>query len=250
MVLPATSSPLTPRFALGTVDLTPVHDADVATVRSEDVACIVHDLKSPLATIALALSVLESRMPDAISRRALEALRSSASYMDRLVVDVLDCTHEGSMVLDLEMRRLPPVISAVVARLDSHSARARVVLEMGECAPVRIDVDRIERVITNLVSNALAYSPASSRIVVRLEQRRASACISVIDRGPGLTPDDARRVFDRYSRGRASKGNGLGLYASRKLVEMHGGTIGVETVEGAGARFFVEIPISAHEIDG
>ena len=72
----------------------------------------------------------------------------------------------------------------------------------------------------------------------------------MIDRGPGLAPDDARTAFDRYSRGRASKGSGLGLYTSRKLVELHGGTIDLETVEGAGARFVVELPISARDLDG
>ena len=107
-VEPASSSPLTQRFAQGTRDLTPLCEDAVDPLRSEDVACIVHDLKSPLATIAI--SVLESRMPDAVSRRALAALRSSAGYMERIVLDVLDCTHEGGMVLDLETVKLPPLL--------------------------------------------------------------------------------------------------------------------------------------------
>lgn len=241
-------SPAAPRFALGTRDLTPLCDVALDTVRSEDVACIVHDLKCPLSTIALAISVLESEPLNASSRRALNAIRSSAGYMDRLVHDVLDCTYEGTVVLDRERVELASLLTDVIARLDVHPERARIVIEIRDYATVRVDVTRIERVVTNLVNNALAYSPAASRIVVRLEQRDGHACISVIDRGPGLHPDEARTVFDRYRRGRASariEGSGLGLYASRKLVELHHGRIGVESVQGSGARFYVELPLNS-----
>ncbi len=241
-----TSSPLTPRFAIGTQDLTPSCDVALDTVRSEDVACIVHDLKSPLATIAIALSVLESQIPNEISRRALNAIRSSVGYMDRLVHDVLDCTHEGIEVLDREVVELGSLLTDVVARLDLQPERARIILEVRDRASVRVDVTRIERVVMNLVSNALAYSPATSRVVVRLEQRDGRACVSVIDRGQGLHPDDVRTIFDRYRRGRAGariEGSGLGLFASRKLVELHAGRIGVESVEGCGARFYFELPV-------
>jgi signal transduction histidine kinase len=121
-------------------------------------------------------------------------------------------------------------------------------LEGSDSITVVVDDMRIQRVVANLVQNALKYSPASSGIVVRLERDEACARVSVIDAGPGISPAEATYVFDKYKRAksaRAQEGTGLGLYVSRKIVEAHGGRIGVDSVRGAGSRFYFELPRGA-----
>jgi signal transduction histidine kinase len=133
----------------------------------------------------------------------------------------------------------------VIERVTTTRDRRRVFLRADE--PLTIDVDdlRIERVVANFLQNALKYAPQHTGIVVRLDHLPDRACVSVIDAGPGLTADDALHVFDKYTRtasARAHEGTGLGLYVSKRIVESHGGSIGVESVQGAGSRFFFELP--------
>jgi signal transduction histidine kinase len=100
-------------------------------------------------------------------------------------------------------------------------------------------------VITNLLDNALRYTPSTGGIVVRLSKDLAGAHISICDAGPGLSPEEIAVVFEPYRRAASSlgrAGSGLGLYVSKQIVEAHGGRIGVESVRGMGARFFFALP--------
>jgi signal transduction histidine kinase len=108
-----------------------------------------------------------------------------------------------------------------------------------------VDDGRLQQVIVNLLENATRYSPAGSDVTVRLRQSAPGrARIEVSDRGPGLSPDEQARVFDRFVRGSTAEGTsglGLGLYLCRAIVQQHGGAIGVESAPGAGATFWLEI---------
>lgn len=222
---------------------------DAASVPGVEVACIVHDLKNPLSTVGLAIDVLDMRVADASSKRLLDVVRSNLDFMARLVNDLLDTTGDGGrMTLCRSPTPLAALLESVLDRTVAGD-RGRVVLELRDCPIANIDAARIERVVANLLANALAYSPAHSTIVVRLEQREDVSCISVIDRGPGLTADEAVLVFDRYRRGRAGNqiaGTGLGLYVCRRIVELHGGRIEIEA-EGCGSRFYLELPGADHD---
>lgn len=245
------SGPRASRFAKGTRQLAPFCKQALEMIRSDDVACIVHDLKGPLHTISIALSLLETP-DDPRDKRALEAIRASTSYMDRMVRDLLDCTHEGPLAISRRQVSLASLLETVISRVDGLSARERVVLEVRDRVYAMIDVTRIERVITNLLTNAISYSPSPSLVVVRLESTRGVASVSVIDRGPGVSPSEATELFNRYRRGSAgarASGSGLGLYASRRIVEQHGGTIGVESAGTCGSRFFVELPLETNDRD-
>jgi signal transduction histidine kinase len=133
----------------------------------------------------------------------------------------------------------------VVSRLaDSDAARVEVFLDP---ALVRVDAIRIERVIENLLHNALKYSSAPSAVVIRLEAVLGFATMSIVDAGPGLSTEEIQTVFDRHRRGEAARGSGgfgIGLYASRRMIEAHGGRLWVESVVGSGARFYFELPIA------
>ena len=212
---------------------------------------IVHDMKSPLAIIMLETRLLEERLGEGVSHaieRGLQRVALNASYLDRLIMDLLDLgsLEADAFQLHTEPMDLARVVAEALERAVSTPDRERVHIELFEHVKLVADANRIERVISNLIGNALKYTPHGSHVVVRMHLRDGRARVDVIDRGPGLDAEQARTVFDRYRRadtphGRA--GYGLGLYVSRRIVEAHGGTIGVVTAPGKGARFWFELPL-------
>jgi signal transduction histidine kinase len=225
---------------------------DLDGPEENDLAHIVHDLKSPLSTIALEVDLLEERNLDA-SRldisQSIQRIRRNVHYLDRLIYDLLDaCTLSGGQLqLNRSRCELGGLLASVIERLVPTKDRHRVTLEAPEETVVVIDAIRIERVIANMLDNALKYTPSSGGIIVRLTKEQYSAQISIADAGPGLSPAEIEIVFRPYRRAasaHARPGSGLGLYVSKQIVEAHGGLIGVESVRGMGARFFFALPLA------
>lgn len=220
-------------------------------LREEDVAQIVHDLKHPLATIALEAALLDGVVAQNDHRalqRAVTRINRNVEFLDRMVHDLLDlCAIDvGHFMVHRTPTELRGLLASLMDRVVASRDAGRVVLEAPAAITLAIDDHRIERVVANLVQNALAYAPRSSRITIRLDVQDAFACVSVIDNGPGIAPHEREHIFDRYRRAstaRTHDGNGLGLYVSKNIVEAHGGTIGVDSVPGAGSRFFFQLPI-------
>jgi two-component system, OmpR family, sensor histidine kinase MtrB len=214
-----------------------------------DVAAIVHDLKSPLAAIALEAALLDEQIRDGYcfqGSRGLARIQLNVAFMDRLILDLLDLCSlaDGTLPLVREPTDLRALLESVLDRAFAARVRHRVTLDADRVV-ASVDALRIERVIANLVDNALKYTPQSGSIAIRLERGRAAACISVIDAGPGIDPSELVRLFEKYMRGetaRGRSGSGLGLYVSKRIVEAHGGRIGAETIRGTGSRFFFELP--------
>jgi signal transduction histidine kinase len=251
------SDPPTPVVALGTrQDL-----ADKARAAQrlatepgspdDDVASLAHDLKNPLTIIMLESNQIEQRLglhatPAVL--RGLERIAQNAAYIDRLVSDLLDvCSHDaGRLDLRIERLDLARLVRGAAERAVASPDRARVRVEIRSIVFAWGDEMRIERVISNLLNNAFKYCPEGS-ITVRLDARGSRACVSVIDSGPGLSADEARRVFERYRRGSTGTqhGYGLGLYTSRKIIEAHRGRIGCVSTSGRGARFYFELPLAS-----
>ena len=217
----------------------------------DDVATISHDLKNPLSVIALDVNVLQECLPETIPvqlRRALRRIEQNVAFMDRLVHDLLDCSVIDSTGLVVRTRatELGRLISDVVERCTSARDRSRIFTALPAIAVVMADGPRIERVVANLLLNALKYAPIETHVLIRLESDERVACVSVIDDGPGLGPDELAIVFDKFQRSRtgsAHDGCGLGLFVSRNIIEAHGGRIGVES-SGKGSRFFFELPLA------
>jgi signal transduction histidine kinase len=229
-----------------------VHPArqDNIGLREEDVAQIVHDLKSPLTTIALEAELLEHKLATGDHsdvRHSMTRITRNAYFLERMVQDLLDlCSVEAGV---LELRPAPTelrtLLEDVIDRVTTTRDRKRVFLRAETPITLTIDDLRIERVVANFLQNALKYAPDHTGIIVRLEHRGARVCVSVIDAGPGLAPADMARIFDKFTRtssARMREGTGLGLYVSKRIIEAHGGHIGVESVQGAGSRFFFELP--------
>jgi signal transduction histidine kinase len=220
--------------------------APACSIDQDDVAEIVHDLKAPLSSIALEAHLLAERLGAVrIPSSQIERIERNVAYMDHLVHELLDlCSLDaGQFTIDRRPVEMCSLLEAVLDRVVPSHERHRVSLEANRVV-VSVDDRRMERVVANLVENALKYTPRHAGVVVRMSQTAAGVCIAVIDAGPGIAPGETARLFEKYRRGTSGRpGTGLGLYVSRKIVEAHGGRIGVESVRGVGSRFYVELPV-------
>jgi PAS domain S-box-containing protein len=229
--------------------LTAVDDHSVAEAR---LAEIVHDFKNPLATIALEMCLLEDKLQEQAHRDVSAVVRRvsrNVEFLDHMVQDLLDscAIADGALALRRRPTDLMTLLKDVVERATPTRDRRRVFVEGPTGITLSIDELRIERVVANLLQNALKYTSHTSWIVVRLKACAGVALVSVIDAGAGMTPDELVYIFDKYRRtvgAGTREGNGLGLYVSKQIIEAHGGRIGVDSVRGIGSRFFFELPIT------
>lgn len=218
---------------------------------ADDVTAISHDLKNPLSVISCEVSVIQQRLPAYASaelRRSLARIVRNARYIDRLVHDLLDLAaiDNHQLTIALQPVELGSLIAGVLDRMISDGDRPRVHVVARDPVTVMADAMRIERVLANLVQNAMLYAPPHSDIDITLAVSQDWVRVSVVDLGPGIAPADAALVFEEFRRGESAHGHdgtGLGLYVSRRIVEAHGGRIGVDSTPGKGSRFFFVLPL-------
>jgi len=238
------------RFAHGTGEHDRISASSTIDELGDELAQIIHDLKNPLSSIALEAELLGTRIAygDPLdATHAVGRIVRNVLYLDRLIQDLGDAStiHSGHFELRKAKTDLRQLVIQAIDRVASRADRPRIVVESDELPLMTCDELRIERVVSNLLDNALKYTPSCAGIVVRLRSEPGRAVVSVCDAGPGLTPADLSIVFDRYRRCSSSNGrpgSGLGLFVSKRIVEAHGGSIGVESVHGWGARFFFSLP--------
>ncbi len=206
---------------------------------------VSHDLRTPLTSVLLQAQRLAGHADEDVRRRG-EGIVASARRMDALIRDLVDSARfeTGQIGLDLRPVELTRFLTDLMARTPALDA-SRIALEGEPDAVVLADPERLERVVVNLVSNALKYSPSSSR--VRLTVRRAGAEVvtAVEDQGEGIPAEELPKVFGRYYRSqrtRSVEGTGLGLYIARLLVEAQRGRIRAESVAGKGSTFEFTLP--------
>lgn len=226
-------------------------DGEIEAPDGNELAEILHDLKHPLSTIALEVDVMAERIARSGAFDATQSIgriRRNVTFLDRLIYDLIDACILGNPAF--ELRRAPcdlgRLLARVIERVVPTPERGRVRLDAGESIEARVDELRIERVIANLLENALKYTPADGEITVGLARDASSAEVWIRDAGPGLSAAEITFVFEPYRRAstaRGRPGTGLGLYVSKQIVEAHGGHIGVESEYGAGARFYFALPL-------
>ena len=215
----------------------------------DEVAQVAHDLRGPLSTIALDVSLVDVArdLDPQLVEVAIARVSSNVQFLDRMVQDLLDmcALDSGQFVLHRRPTDLRELLVATVERSVPTRHRGRVVINACEGIVLEIDEVRIGRVIENLLHNAIVHTSSSSGIVARLDRVGDRALVSVIDAGPGIPPDERDAIFDKYCRGgtAASGGCGLGLYIGKRIVEGHGGRIGVSSRAGFGSCFFFELPL-------
>jgi signal transduction histidine kinase len=220
--------------------------------KDEFLAMLSHELRNPLAALTAAAHVLKLAAPgDAAAIKARGVVDRQTKHMARLVGDLLDISRVamGKVALERERFNLAEAAANVV-----HVWRASGRLERHQLAveikPAWVDADRarIEQILSNLLDNAVKFTPAGRRITVSVGQEADWAVLQVSDQGEGLAPGSADRMFDLFVQGergldRAAGGLGVGLALVKRLSEMHGGSVSAESAgPGRGATFRVTLP--------
>ncbi len=211
---------------------------------------VSHDLRGPLTAVQgqaqLLQRMLEKSDQDGRLRTSADAILVSARRMNAMIQDLLDLARVESRQLALRRTRmeLRSFVLDLEQRMEAVLDTGRIRAEIPEGLPeVWADPDRLERVLTNLLSNALKYSEEEVRVTAARDGDQVR--VSVIDRGVGIPPEDREHLFERYYRAkgaRKAEGLGLGLYISRMLVDAMGGRIWVETEVGKGSCFSFTLP--------
>ena len=234
-------------------DITSLRQAE--QLRQDILRAVSHDLRGPLTVIqgqAQRLQRLLGPTPaDERIRSSLNAILASARRMNTMIQDLVDSARQEAG--ELRLNPVPVDLRAFLLEWKERCADAlpvqRLRIQVPEgLPPVHADPDRLERILFNLISNALKYSPPDTEVTVGAARQDAEVVISVTDRGPGIPPEEQARLFQRYGRTEAGRQRGesvgLGLYITRQLVEAHGGRIWVESQPGRGSTFSFSLPIA------
>jgi signal transduction histidine kinase len=226
-------------------------EREAEKARRDLIAAVSHDLRTPLSsTRALIEAVADGVVEDPETQaRYLASARSELEKLGRLVDDLFELSRidAGALRLNLEEASLRDLISDTLSGF-KHQAERKGVRLVGEVSdgvdPVLANPPRLQRVLYNLVSNALRHTPADGTIILRAEPGEGVVQVEVADTGEGIPPEDLPLVFERSFRGERSRtragtgdGAGLGLAIARGLIEAHGGEISVESRPGHGSRF-------------
>lgn len=230
-------------------------EAEAATIAKDEFLSVVsHELRTPLNAILGWARMLQSGQTDAlIIKKGLETIQRNATIQTQLIEDILDFSRIISGKLRLEVGRvnlaevIEDAVDVVTPAANAKNIRLQTILDSS--AEVSGDPSRLQQVLWNLLTNAVKFTPKGGRVQIRVERVNSSVEISVSDTGQGISADFLPFVFDRFeqmdkSRTRRSGGLGLGMAITRHIVELHGGTIRVESPgEDMGTTFTVRLPV-------
>src|SRR5262245_12859260 len=216
---------------------------------------VSHDLRSPLMAISTSASALahpEFELDDADRTDLLATILDEPERLDRLVGNLLDLSRlqAGAAQPEPELVAVDELIVQALEELREEGRRVDVSLPQDSPA-VRVDAHQVERVIANLLENALKYSPASAPVHVHMTTTSSEVLMRVVDRGPGVPPEELERIFEPFQRGSGggeARGAGLGLAIARGFAEANGGRIWAESRRGQGATFVLALPLTPIEV--
>ncbi len=225
--------------------------------RDEYAALVAHDLRAPLTSVLGSAQLLRRRLersaaPDSAVLQSVEDIGVAGRRMDVMIQEMLDSRslESSAMSINREPADLADLTAGAVAAIDaSADAPPRIVTEIEDGLPeLFVDRSRIERVLSNLLTNAMKYSTAARPIRITVRSGPDEVLVAVSDEGPGIAPEVLPNLFDRYYRVITSTQEsrpdsyGLGLYIARLIVEAHGGRIWVESELGKGSTFSFALP--------
>lgn len=251
---------ITPLFAdeskpLGVVvilnDVTKFHQLD--RMRTEFVSNVSHELRTPLASIkGLAELLIDGALKEDRADEFLNSIDREVDRLTRLVKDLLDLSKMESGMVKMEKHpvNMEDLIRQVLIRLTPQAKKKNIIItaDLNCDTPAIANMDRIQQVLINLIDNALRYTPKGEKIFVNLRKKEHDCLIEVMDTGPGISPEDMERVFERFfradrARTRHGGGFGLGLAITRQIIENLNGTIGVRSNPGKGTTFYFILPL-------
>jgi PAS domain S-box-containing protein len=233
-------------------------ERELQQMRNDLTSMIVHDLRSPLSAIYSGLLILREMTPtynsDAMVQDTFGAAEHSCLRLINLVNSLLDISklEAGRMKLDQQPTDLHKLFTATLTGLHPLAQEQGIALvsHVPQGWRVLVDEDKISRVLTNLVDNALKFSPPNGQVTVAAEAPGEAGFIrcSVRDEGPGIPPDHHEQIFDRFAQGPSQsgkrRGTGLGLAFCKLMVEVHGGRIWVESQGEQGSTFYFTLPLA------
>jgi signal transduction histidine kinase len=227
----------------------------LSALRADFVSLVSHELRSPMASLIGSAQTLRERWRelDAGQRESFLALIAhETSRLAALVEDVLDTSRieAGTFTYTFREIDLAGLVRAATAAAESGQDEVAVRADVSGALPsVRGDAERLRQVLSNLIDNAVKYSPAGGEVRVKTRAQNGRVEIAVSDRGPGIPPEQQRLIFEKFGRAKlgdkTKPGTGLGLFIARSIAEAHGGAIRVESTPNRGATFTLTLPLDA-----
>jgi signal transduction histidine kinase len=222
--------------------------------REDLLKAMTHDVRSPLSVITTSAAMLMRGAGDpALVRRRARAIEKSAARIANMLSDLVDRAHleSGHLTLERTLVDLAGFTVELKSHLEGTLPLDRVTFAIPKGLPAAfVDPHRFERILVNLLSNALKYAPSPTPVVIGAAVQDGNIVVSVADCGPGISQQDLPHIFEKYYRAsgaRRKEGLGIGLHITRLLVQAHGGRIWVDSVLGKGTTFYVALPTSTSE---
>ena len=230
----------------------------IERMKNEFVSTVSHELRTPLTSIMGSLGLLRGGAIQALPDKAMGMIDiafNNSERLVRLINDILDIEkiESGNMNVDLLPNELEPLIHQAVDANQPFARQFGVTFDLSialDGVKVNIDPDRIMQVLTNLISNAVKFSPPGSAVTIAANVEDQGVRVAVIDKGPGIPIEFRDRIFEKFAQADSSDarqrgGTGLGLNICKAIIDLHEGSIGFDTEEGEGTDFYFVLPFSA-----
>jgi signal transduction histidine kinase len=221
-----------------------------------------HELKTPLTSIKAYAELLQEIFAESEETDRMELIKKLNAQVNRLVklvYGLLDTSRISTekLALQYEVFDLNRLLEERAAEAQLTAPHHKLIVKPGNIAPLHADRDRVGQVITNLISNAVKYSPGASQVIISAENINNEVKVSIRDFGIGLQAEEQQKIFRRFYRTASSNdtaGLGLGLYISMEIIKMHGGTMGVESPPSGqpdkGSVFYFKLPYEPAKAPG
>jgi two-component system, OmpR family, sensor kinase len=218
--------------------------------KDEFIGIASHELKTPLTSIKAYMQLLERSELKEQDRRLVNKANSNVNKLNNLIGDLLDGSkvQSGQLKLNNAPFELKKMIHESVENVQHmYSTHQLIFLTKIPDLVLQGDILRLEQAMTNLLVNAIKYSPGADAVYIKTELMPDHVKIEIIDKGIGMTKENQERIFDRFYRAQelspVISGLGMGLYIAQEIIKRHKGNIGVESEPGQGSTFFIALPV-------
>ena len=226
-------------------------EVEINQARAALFSSVTHDLRTPLASIKAAVTTLlqeDVTLDEEPRRELLTTVLEETDRLNRLLGNLLDLAkvRAGALVPAKEPTAVDEVVESVLHRMADRLAAVRVRTLLRDAPEVPVDPVQLDQVVTNLLENAIRFSPAGGEVVISVAPWQGAVQLRITDQGPGIVPEERERVFQAFYRGDAKErsGSGLGLAIARAIVLAHGGRIRIEGAPSGGTAVVLELPLA------